>query len=342
MLYLGYYIKYNDVLRNIFDKEKTFCTVPKAGMLLIGALCYFSRIPSTQSDFNIGLLALAQGKINSKKLRSDLINDFISYFTDWVKKDFVKIDSYLSLNISDYKGFFDQLPRCYGKDEYITELVKTYLPRISLNYSAVHNSIGLIYTTNNDWGKEFNCSSLRLGMNPDGEGSYLTTKLVLGSVTFVKTADVFSNRSETYSIKDGKGESFLNGFINRLRTEYSTNGTDSGVTSVDIERANDCKTDTDIKIGVYRYLKLLYDKWIAGSIFETDFKMEKFFEDSDCYFHFIDTYYNKVGNRVLVNVSEFKDDIVNSEVQDEYSLLSLLSKTYATNKCNFLCIQNFL
>ena len=91
LLSLGYYIKYDDVIRDIFDQEKTFCTVPKAGMLLIGALCYFSRIPSTQSDFNIGLLELAQGKINSKKLRSDLINDFISYFTDWVKKDFVKM-----------------------------------------------------------------------------------------------------------------------------------------------------------------------------------------------------------------------------------------------------------
>lgn len=342
LLSLGYYIKYDDVLRDIFDQEKTFCTVPKAGMLLIGALCYFSRISSTQSDFNIGLLALASSQITFRKLRSDLINDFISYFTDWVKKDFVKIDSYLSLNISDYKGFFDKLSSCDDDEGEITKLVKTYLPSLSANYSAVNDSVGIITAYSSKFGKELNGRTLSLGMNPDGEGSYLTTKLVLGSVTFVKTADVFSNRSETYSIKDGKGESFLNGFINRLRTEYSTNGTDSGVTSVDIERAKDCKTDTDIKIGVYRYLKLLYDKWIAGSIFETDFKMEKFFEDSDCYFHFIDTYYNKVGNRVLVNVSEFKDDIVNSEVQDEYSLLSLLSKTYATNKCNFLCIQNFL
>lgn len=336
LLALGYYIDYNKALDEMFDADRHFTTIPKAVVLLAGARCYYDLVKN--SNFEKTFYQMIKDN-RIQKLRVDVKKDLSEHFKKWVDDEYTKIDSFLSLKVEDYDAFFDDMTASKGVvytfNSDIDRIMKKYLHGLGANYGAVDNSIHGIGS-----GK-VGGASIRLGMSPDSYGALMTTRLILGSSTFVKTADVFNKPSETFKIKNGKGEAFLNGFIGKLKDLLLINS-DGESGSIDIERAVDCKTDTDIKIGVYRYLKLLYDKWIAGSIFEQDFTMEKFFNSDDQYFYFIDSYYNKIGDKILVNIGDFKNDILNCEVQDGYTLLSFLSKTYSNMKCNFLCIQNFL
>ena len=338
LLSLGYYVNYGKAFDDLFDDERYFTTVPKASVLFAGCLCYFSNKKDT--DFEKSFLDMTYDD-RIKSLRADVKNDLSKYFKKWAFGEFAKIDSYLSLKVDDTKSFFEDLTESkgviYTSDEDIKRIVEKYLPGLSANYGAVDDSIHWIGGESALGGP-----SMRLGMKPDSYGALMTTRLVLGSSTFVKTCDVFSEPAETFKVKNGKGEAFLGGFVGKLREIYlSDSGTVESSPTI-TERAADCKTDPDIKIGVYRYLKLLYDKWIAGSIFEQDFTMEKFFEDTDRYFYFIDSYYNKIGDLILCNIGQFKEDIVSCETRDGYALSSFLSQTYSQNKCNLFCIQNFL
>ena len=338
LLSLGYYVNYGKAFDDLFDDGRCFTTAPKASVLFAGCLCYFADKKDT--DFEKSFLKMSDDK-RIKNLRVDVRNDLAAYFKKWAFGEFAKIDSYLSLKVDDTKAFFEDMTKSkgvvYTSDKDIKRIIDKYLPGLGANYGAVDDSIHWIGGESAMGGP-----SIRLGMKPDSYGALMTTRLVLGSSTFVKTSDVFSGPSETFKIKNGKGEAFLKGFVSKLKESYlsDSGGTESSPTST--ERAADCKTDPDIKIGVYRYLKLLYDKWIAGSVFEQDFTIEKFFENPDKYFYFIDSYYNKIGDLIICNMGKFKDDVLNCETQDGYTLLSFLSQTYSQNKCNFLCIQNFL
>lgn len=338
LLSLGYYIDYDKAFDDLFDDDRYFTTAPKASVLFAGCLCYFADKKDT--NFEKTFLKMSDDD-RIQDLRIDVRNDLASYFKKWVSGDFTKIDSYLSLKVDDTNAFFNDLSDSkgvvYTSDDDIKRIVEKYLPGLNANYGAVDDSIHWIGGQSALGGP-----SIRLAMKPDSYGALMTTRLVLGSSTFVKTSDVFSDPSETYKIKSGKGEAFLKSFVSKLKDSYLSDSGSTDSAPASTERAADCKTDPDIKIGVYRYLKLLYDKWIAGSVFEQDFTMEKFFENPDKYFYFIDSYYNKIGDLIIINMGKFKDDVLNCETQDGYTLLSFLSQTYSQNKCNFLCIQNFM
>lgn len=336
LISLGYYVDYDSVFDDMFDDDNSFVNVPKAAVLFAGALCdlynpKYSTFTKTFVKF--------KDDDRIKNLRQDVRNELSSYFRKWVSSEYSKIDSYLSLKTDNYAAFFAQLKKIcgvvYTSDSDIEALVSKYMANMSANYSVIDDEAKHIFFDHTS------TASIRLGMKPSSYGALMTTRLVLGAVTFVKTADVFSNPKENFMIDNGKGNAFLTAFIKKITDTYvdDTSGTTN---ASDIQRAEDCQTDIDIKIALYRYLKLLYDKWIAGSIFEQQFTMEKFFEGDDRFFYFIDSYYNKIGNLVLVNIGKFKDDIMDCEVQDGYTLLSFLSQTYSQNRCSLFCIQNFL
>lgn len=97
----------------------------------------------------------------------------------------------------------------------------------------------------------------------------------------------------------------------------------------------------DIKIGVYDYIKLLYDKWLAGDLNNDFYRFEYMFEDERPTFYFVDTCYNRIGKTMYINMGKLVNQIVNSQTNVGLPLIGMLSQMYADNKFHFMFIQNF-
>ena len=102
-----------------------------------------------------------------------------------------------------------------------------------------------------------------------------------------------------------------------------------------------------MKAELYRYMKQLYDKWIPMSSFD-DWKLEKFFLDDSGEvlghkFYFIDSYYNNIGHKLLVNPKNIMERIdgLLSSGDVNAMMLGFMADIYAFNRCMLKCIQNF-
>ena len=201
-----------------------------------------------------------------------------------------------------------------------------------INYICVDEDLG----TNGD------AIGLRVGNRDGAPGIKQLVDFALAPCIFMKnTKFFFKNVDKVLRVRTGKMKTFFEAFLERLVKDLPEENSDDGSAS----QAKEPETTTDIKVGVYRYCKLLYDKWIGG-MSATDFSeltMEKFFSDDENYryFYFIDAYYNK-ANDILINIGEFCQLVEESFISADYSLLSLLSTVYSKNGFNFFCPQNFI
>ena len=203
------------------------------------------------------------------------------------------------------------------------------------NYIAVDEDLG------GDKGKK--TVGLRLGNRDGSVGVVHAVNVGLAPCIFMKnTKFCFKNSPAKISVDEGKLTNFFDAFLKRLSEEETQATTDTSVAQADAT-----KTSEDIKIGVYRYCKLLYDKWIGGTKedeFNSTWTVHALFDENkeDKYFHFIDSYYNKIGQYILINIGDFCEQVESCYLSDQYSLLSFLSSVYAKNKFNLLCVQNFM
>ena len=153
-------------------------------------------------------------------------------------------------------------------------------------------------------------------------------------------------------IDEAVAKNYLEGFLNRLRELYGVKQDTSGGDAVKLVKSSD-KTTDDMKKELYRYLKLVYDKWVPAMKKES-WKFETFFSTEDeshitntCdghLFHFIDSFYNKIGDKLLINprlLSE-KIDAALGENDVNTMMLGFMADIYSQNKCMMMCLQNFL
>ena len=152
-------------------------------------------------------------------------------------------------------------------------------------------------------------------------------------------------------INESVVKTYLDAFITKLKQLYHINyheDENGNVTQITETPKNSTK---DMKKELYRYLKLLYDKWVPSNGFET-WNYEKFFDYEDKskkrghLFHFIDSYYNKIGDKLLINPSKLAEKL--SAAFDDNSgdisimMLGFMADIYAQNKCMLLSLQNFM
>lgn len=159
------------------------------------------------------------------------------------------------------------------------------------------------------------------------------------------TVNHFTNMQRgTFALPQGMATTYLQAFIEKLKKLYGvTDETEDTQTKI---TKTPSFTSKDMKKELYRYLKQLYDKWIPASSFE-DWKMESFFdkssEENGHTFYFIDSFYNNIGDKLLINPMKLSEKInAFMEYSDVNSmLLGFMADMYAQNKCMFLCLQNF-
>lgn len=163
----------------------------------------------------------------------------------------------------------------------------------------------------------------------------------LSKSSFTVSADVCKN--------------FLKGFIVELNTllglKQYTKDEKGNVVRIAKESSH---TSDDMRIEFYRYLKQLYDRWIPSSTFD-DWNYCNFFDSTrecasnkngsnDYKFYFIDSYYGKVGDRLIINPQKLSErlDKFYEDLDVNASLYSLLGWVYGDNRCMLKCVQNFM
>ena len=162
-------------------------------------------------------------------------------------------------------------------------------------------------------------------------------------------------KKNTLEINESVAKSYLDGFLSRLRELYGIKTEDDkGGNAVKLVK-DSAKTTEDMKKELYRYLKLVYDKWIPATNkkswkFETFFKsddeetMKKESNSDGHLFHFIDSFYNKIGDKLLINPRLLSEKIDAALKANDVNtmMLGFMADIYSQNKCMMMCLQNFL
>ena len=140
--------------------------------------------------------------------------------------------------------------------------------------------------------------------------------------------------SKRIAIKQDMCKAYLTSFLksvnkissDRLRTESNQPSTNHEVTH-------------DVKIALYRYLKVLWDKWLSGNpLRTTKWGLKEFTK----HWYFLDSYYNRIGDKTYLNVQSLAEDLKATLNTQGYNMLNFLFTSYGRNKMGLYCVQNFL
>lgn len=321
---------FDKIVGDLLSKRQII--VPYSSVLQIGAILYLERTSSNWFSFNnLNQMVANNGNLknlrNLKFMSSAMIARYIHEFVTWANKN--------------YNKFFG----CF---------------------EVTHNTNSVLYQTKNKniyrEGFNYNVDEIRLLNNETSEQMKALVSEILKPIRVIKGANVdddgYTNKydlgNDYQLVTEGMAKTYLNSFLKALAKEYSVirpeNDTNEADSAPSFAPSADKATD-DMKISFYNYLKNLYDKWIASSHFE-EWKMYKFFSDetgsdkqNDGHnFYFIDSYYNKIGNELYIDVGDMVNKLLMVTDQNNYlsSLISFMSDMFATNRCLMLSVQNFM
>lgn len=217
------------------------------------------------------------------------------------------------------------------------------------------NGIARLYFANyfTEWYKKYNKTIVQL-QNTLEKGTALNlltfgkdlcakTLVMIGNQYFFKSAK--SNfKMSTNSNKVGI---YLDAFLEKLRELYSSTSSD-GSTSQQVNFVQTAKTNDDMRKSLYNYLKQLYDKWIPTAS-RDEWYLDNFFSDESTAenqgnkFYFIDSYYNKINQKLIINPSRLVEKInaLLSYQDVNVMMLGFMADIYSINKCMLMSIQNF-
>lgn len=323
-------IDYTNVSKILESSKNTFTYIPKLVALQLGAILRKSLISGNEKkEYVMYKAKVTKDSIKTKMALQDgmdnLINVYlnklsvysrmtlIKYYENWEaefdKTYRTKLSKEIAVkskrsNNTPYRNLFDE------NSEVIRSLTNELLLPVMLVYGNV-NSFGRIGSD---------------GVEP------------LPRSSFVVSDDVYKN--------------FLNGFKKQLNVlfglDYETDESGNVVRRAKLSN----NTSDEMRIEFYRYLKQLYDRWIPSSTM-ADWNYLNFFEgqpcnstDSDkCYkFYFIDSYYNRVGDKLIINPQRLSErlDAFYEALDVNASVYSLLGWVYGDNRCMLKCVQNFM
>ena len=308
----------NSVYNEFGYNSPRFKYMPKLSFLQIGAIMWEAK----------------NGK--SKKtpwVRETIENYFINSFTSWANSKFNDIKNAYELRFApgvSYESFTKAIKNLSGD-----ELRKAVLKRVADAGDFNQKYEILSYST------KLNCKAL-----PCKAMSSLISELF--QVTAVCTMTKFNLKNWEWDndnapvLDSSKIKGYLEGVISVLKEKLGEPESNSESTGTNSSAQTSIAIDPDdIKIGVYNYIKMLYDKWISSDLDNINYKMETMFYSEEPTFHFVDSAYNRIGKSMYINLGTLVDMLVSSQTQNGYSMLSMMSGLYSSNKFQFMCLQNF-
>jgi hypothetical protein len=331
-------------LANTLKNGQTFTYIPKLAALQLGAIIDEAMGTQLDTEINDNLINELKKKVVFQDGFDKVVKNYLQklsvysrlvllkYYKKWVNGEFKKIKSSLS------KQVVAELR--YQTSDYVYTNGGVY---DNPHREAKTKTARRLFNENSDFIKELTNNLL------------LPVLLVNGNVnSFVKDdRKPLSRKSFTASTEVCKN--FLKGFIVELNTllglKQYTKNEKGDVVRMAKESSH---TSDEMRIEFYRYLKQLYDRWIPSSTF-ADWNFCNFFDSTkDCAtstndrndykFYFIDSYYGKVGDRLVVNPQKLSErlDKFYEDLDVNASLYSLLGWVYGDNRCMLKCVQNFM
>jgi len=314
---MGILIRYNDI-GGYLNKNNTFTYIPKIVVLQIGAIIF------------------ASGGIHKNGNSNDIRNAASQYIPVGNSEDYPD-------TVFQYIASLSKL----AKHQY----EKYYIDWLNSHFSEAENLWKYSKSSFVQKGNDKN----RIIFNEANEYVKNITNDLLKAVCVVRlTVNHIKQTRDNYLLDEGTAINYLKGFIERLKELYSIDHAEDENGNIIKTTDEPHKTTQDMKKELYRYMKQLYDKWIPMSSFE-DWKLDAFFinkgngdkmkdsEDIGHKFYFIDSYYNDISNKLIINpivISEKVKALLS--YQDINSmLLGFMADMYSANKSMFMSIQNF-
>ena len=312
--------------------------VPRLFVLLLGGVVAAKRNPNdfkynghNVSDGLSDLYALVENELSPMAQ-----NQYQSEFNSFVNGSWKNIKAAYELGSKKEVEFLGKLPKIIN-DELFYNLKDNFFQ----NYMSA--SIG-------------ESGGLRLANREDSKiMSSLVAEMLTPTVCAMGT--IFGKKlgegypKQDVSLSKSIATTYLESFLKKLSELLTGDGNqgDGNDDGQGVSISNDPQATTeDMKVGLYGYLKILYDKWVPSTT-ESEWKMEEFFKidngDRGHTIHFIDSYYNVIGQDIYIDIGKVVNSIRNNFQYNNSvwsSMLMFMSDLYASAQCLFLSIQNFI
>lgn len=332
---------------NVFlDKVNTAVSItflPRLMVLYAGAALYLAN---NGGDAGVKFIA----KSISDKFRKEVIDGLVGHYVSWIANEFKQIDATYSIGRTME---FNSIDGDIDDDEIVRyinnpESFKLNYVVDDIDYDKATQSLELIFSESADTkplvraifqpcALVFPCVNRHKGKVYNDTIPASVMKVYWDTFTEgLKEIATGSNASDGTGSTDG--------------STSTTNGDANTTTSGDVTTLTTPATSEapeDIKVAMYHYCKIFFDKWIAGTDLDkllSDWSLRSFFDPLDPRegrFHFIDSFYNEVGNRVLVNPQILYEDITACQTQNGFNLMTVFSDLFSKNRFNFFCLENF-
>jgi len=338
-----------------YDKVKqslengSFCYIPNLAALQIGAVIgiYYGAYNIT-SKINLNIVRKFIPVWDEFEYLVNTINSmspytktaFAKYFRDWAVRNHWRIEELtITKNGDKYTCKGDHYEKITKNRTFVGDLFYG-----TVNRACFRQTSSLIRHLTNDLMSAICVTRLTvsaLDIMPI-RGSKMTELEKLASADGRDQDNVKFN---TFKFDESQAKVYLNAFLKTIRKEKGiVNKVDDPVVIAN----SPSQTSDDMKIELYRYLKQLYDKWVSCTNFET-WKFDNFFGAEQHNnplgnnFFFIDSFYNKIGDKLLINprkLSELLGLSIRSMDTNEM-MYNFLAQVYAHHRCMMKCVQNF-
>lgn len=316
-----------EIVQTLTENKRRFNIVPKYHALLLGGEIYMASMG--KSSFS-GNLELWDGASNTG-LRKEVVDTFVAFFENWAAGGFSDIDK--AYGVAFKENFYS------NDDDIDNGKINDYVIN-SEDFKAKYKIDGDI---DYDGGTE----SLEIEFVDSIDFKPLTSILIDPVMLVSCSSENRHGKTAQTILGENVIKAYWDAFTEELKNAVpSDSSASSSQTPINGSNA-DCEAPEDLKVALYHHCKIFFDKWLAGSSlddFDTRWKLGTYFDKDDTRdgkFHFIDSFYNDVSNRVLVNPQIVMEDMMQSQSLDGYTLMSVLSDVLSKNRFMLFCIENF-
>ena len=284
-------------------------------------------------------------------------NKLIKYFDDWVNLDnsdtgwkTIENEFELKPNVNKIftgEKFKEFIKKCKNSDNLNKTLEK------EIKGVKILNKYGVYIPKKHDY-------FINLINNDKTDGIKSLLKLLFSESTISFTGDgkLFTKKINGKSIDDTVlKEDYVNYVINTIIAKLSEhkknintvtsstiNNTESKVNTLNISEEQNANLQT------YKYLKILYDKWVSGYEYNTDkseykwiginkIKVNGYNTNDLINFKFIDRSYSNIGNKFIIDFEDVMKNMIG--MNEQKTLYSTLTDIFSKNNFLFVPMPNY-
>lgn len=316
-------------------QKEAFIRLPRHFVLKLGAACWCLRENGYCGKRDRELL-------EHVPLTEEQERVLIGYFKDWCKNNVSLIMSLYSIPVEMFSAY--DVDRTKFEQNIIKACKNS--PNFWKNYCSI--CIKDKVTPLKDATGSY---AYKLANRQTAENFAVAYSVIKNVLWCNGTKFAFTHTSDEKYVKVNRTSfisQYLTTFLNRLGEIYKTTQKEEENLKVQLaEEPED--TTVDMKIALYSYLKTIYDRWIPNFQFDRDWKIEAFFKDSteddDGHsFYFIDSYYNKIGDDMFINVQSLANTLINiiTPKSQTINMFNFLCQIFGDSRCMLMSVQNFM